>query len=88
MISNNHSRSDVKKMFAKSGDYCIIMINIWIGELELSGIKNENSHKNHRERLRATFRNVGIEGMPDHNILEFILFYSIPRKDTNTCPTS
>ena len=70
-------------MFAKSGDYCIIMINIWIGELELSGIKNVNSHKNHRERLRETFRNVGIEGMPDHNIMEFILFYSIPRKDTN-----
>lgn len=46
-------------------------------------MKNENSHKNHRERLRETFKNVGIEGIPDHNILEFILFYSIPRKDTN-----
>ncbi len=59
------------------------MISIWIGELELSTIKNENSHKNHRERLRETIKNVGIEGIPDHNILEFILFYSIPRKDTN-----
>lgn len=46
-------------------------------------IKNENPHKNHRARLRETFRNAGIDGMPDHNILELILFYSIPRKDTN-----
>lgn len=46
-------------------------------------IKNDNPHKNHRARLRETFRNAGVDGMPDHNILEFLLFYSIPRKDTN-----
>lgn len=46
-------------------------------------IKNDNLHKNHRSRLRETFRKAGVDGMPDHNILELLLFYSIPRKDTN-----
>ncbi len=45
--------------------------------------KNNNPHKNHRARLRETFRRTGVDGMPDHNLLELILFYSIPRKDTN-----
>ncbi len=46
-------------------------------------IKNDNPHKNHRARLRETFIKVGADGMPEHNILELLLFYSIPRKDTN-----
>lgn len=45
--------------------------------------KLDNLHQNHRARLRETFRKAGVEGMPDHNLLEFLLFYSIPRKDTN-----
>lgn len=42
-----------------------------------------NPHQNHRARVRETFRKAGVEGMPDHNLLELLLFYSIPRKDTN-----
>lgn len=45
--------------------------------------QNKNPHKNHRARLRETFKKAGLDGMQDHNVLEFILFYSIPRKDTN-----
>lgn len=45
--------------------------------------KFDNPHENHRARLRETFRKAGVEGMPDHNLLELLLFYSIPRKDTN-----
>lgn len=45
--------------------------------------KQDNPHQKHRSRLRETFRKAGVEGMPDHNLLEFLLFYSIPRKDTN-----
>lgn len=48
-----------------------------------NNMKKDNPHKNHRARLRETFRKAGIDGMPDHNILELLLFYSIPRKDTN-----
>lgn len=45
--------------------------------------KSKNPHANHRIRLRETFRKAGVDGMPDHNLLELLLFYSIPRKDTN-----
>lgn len=45
--------------------------------------KPANIHQNHRARLRETLRKTGVEDMPVHNILEFLLFYSIPRKDTN-----
>lgn len=45
--------------------------------------KNDNPHSEHRKRLRETFRNADIGGMPEHNILELLLFYSIPRKNTN-----
>ena len=41
-------------------------------------------HDGHRKRLRAEIRENGISGaMPDHKVLEFLLFYAIPRKDTN-----
>lgn len=45
--------------------------------------KVHNPHENHRARVRETFRKAGVDGMPDHNLLELLLFYSIPRKDTN-----
>lgn len=45
--------------------------------------QNMNPHANHRARLRETFRKAGIDKIPDHNLLELLLFYSIPRKDTN-----
>ncbi len=45
--------------------------------------KVHNPHQNHRARVRETFRKAGVDGMPDHNLLELLLFYSIPRKDTN-----
>lgn len=40
-------------------------------------------HKRHRQRLKKRFLNEGLENFEKHNILELILFYSIPREDTN-----
>ena len=40
-------------------------------------------HEDHRQRLRAHFRAVGLESFESHNVLELLLFYSIPRRDTN-----
>ncbi|MDD5018064.1 MAG: DNA repair protein RadC [Eubacteriales bacterium] len=40
-------------------------------------------HEGHRQRLTKRFLNEGLEGFEDHEILEFILFYAIPRVDTN-----
>jgi len=40
-------------------------------------------HEDHRSRLREQFRSAGLETFPPHNVLELLLFYSIPRRDTN-----
>lgn len=41
-------------------------------------------HSGHRIRLKKRFiREGGFENFEDHNILEMLLFYTIPRKDTN-----
>lgn len=45
--------------------------------------QKDSPHKNHRARIRETVRKTGIENMQEHNILELLLFYSIPRIDTN-----
>ncbi len=44
----------------------------------------ENKHEGHRERVRRDFLENGFsETTPPHKILEMLLFYSIPRRDTN-----
>lgn len=43
-----------------------------------------NLHDGHRDRLRDEFLNLGEnQSMHDHKLLEMLLFYAIPRKDTN-----
>ena len=44
---------------------------------------NEHLHEGHRERLRTTYLKSGMDGMPDHAVLELLLTYAIPRKDVN-----
>lgn len=46
-------------------------------------MEKKNIHKDHRQRVRDTYLRVGIDAMADHNILELLLFYCIPQKDTN-----
>ena len=45
--------------------------------------KNDNLHAGHRQRVRKRFIEHGFEGFEPHEILEMVLFYAIPRKDTN-----
>lgn len=40
-------------------------------------------HAGHRDRMREKFRQGGGEALADHEILEMLLFYSIPRLNTN-----
>ena len=40
-------------------------------------------HKDHRSRLKNRFLNEGLDHFEPHNILELLLFYAIPQKDTN-----
>lgn len=42
-----------------------------------------NLHEGHRKRLQNRYLAGGSEGMSDHNLLELLLFYSVPRVDTN-----
>ncbi|MBQ8029073.1 MAG: RadC family protein [Clostridia bacterium] len=43
----------------------------------------ENLHHGHKKKVRAQFLESGLESMRDHEVLEMLLFYAIPRKDTN-----
>ncbi len=43
----------------------------------------DHSHNFHRQHMRERFREAGFRGMADHNVLEMLLFFGIPRRDTN-----
>nr|WP_084233557.1 DNA repair protein RadC [Papillibacter cinnamivorans] len=40
-------------------------------------------HDGHRQRMKRRFLGTGMDSFEDHNVLEILLFYSIPQKDTN-----
>lgn len=40
-------------------------------------------HSGHRNRMKERFRNYGIDGLEKHEVLEMLLYYCIPRRDTN-----
>ena len=46
---------------------------------------NDNIHKGHRQRMRREMiEQDNIDKMSEHRLLEVLLFYGIPRRDTNT----
>ena len=45
--------------------------------------KPKHRHAGHRERMKAEFLARGLEGWPDHRVLELLLFYTIPQGDVN-----
>lgn len=40
-------------------------------------------HKGHRQRVKARYLAEGLDSFEDHQILEFLLYYCIPMRDTN-----
>ena len=40
-------------------------------------------HEGHRQRLKNRFRAEGLDHFEEHQVLELLLYYVIPRKDTN-----
>ena len=40
-------------------------------------------HDGHREKMRQRFLKGGLDSFADHEALELLLYYAIPRKDTN-----
>ena len=45
--------------------------------------EKKNVHEGHRQRMKKYFVQNGFKGLEEHQILEMILFYAVPRKDTN-----
>lgn len=45
--------------------------------------KEQNIHAGHRQRMKREFIARGLEGMPDHRVLEMLLFFAIPQGDVN-----
>lgn len=43
----------------------------------------DNVHAGHRKKLKQRFIEEGLDSFEDHQVLEMLLFYSIPRRDTN-----
>lgn len=41
------------------------------------------NHNGHRERMRDRFLNNGLDGFAEHEALEMLLYYCVPRSDTN-----
>ena len=41
------------------------------------------SHEGHRQRMRTRVEQYGLESLAPHEALEYLLFLSIPRADTN-----
>ncbi len=46
-------------------------------------VKAGGVHAGHRSRMRKRFLATGLEGFQDHEVLEFLLYYAIPRRDVN-----
>lgn len=44
---------------------------------------DKDLHGGHRGRLKARFLKEGVDSFDDHQILELLLFYAVPRLDTN-----
>lgn len=43
----------------------------------------ESIHKGHRQRLRRRFAEQGLDGFSDIEAIELLLFFALPRRDTN-----
>ena len=44
---------------------------------------SQSIHSGHRKRMRQKYQKIGIENFEEHEILEILLYYALPMKDTN-----
>ncbi len=49
----------------------------------LSEKKEKNPHEGHRQRMKERFLNEGLSHFSGHEVLEMLLYYAIPYRDTN-----
>jgi len=48
----------------------------------MAGKQERSDMEGHRSRLRTRYRAVGEAGLADHELLELLLTFAIPRRDT------
>lgn len=46
-------------------------------------MEKKNIHEGHRKRLRDQVAKSGLDGMPEYQVLEYMLSFVVPQKDTN-----
>lgn len=46
-------------------------------------VMDKKLHEGHRQRVKTRYLAEGLESFEDHQVLEMLLFYCIPMKDTN-----
>lgn len=46
-------------------------------------IKKANAHEGHRQRMQEKIAKYGLRSLAPHELLEYLLWFTIPRKDTN-----
>ena len=49
----------------------------------MNGGDSMGIHDGHRERMKERFKEHGLQSFSELNALELLLFYAIPRRDTN-----
>lgn len=50
---------------------------------KITKTKQNNIHAEHRKRVKKKFKASGLEHFECHEVLELLLYYAIPQKDTN-----
>ena len=47
-------------------------------------VKSGGEHEGHRQRMKERFLTGGLDSFSDHEIVELLLFYALPYRDTNS----
>ena len=59
------------------------MCDIMLPYKKRGGGEGMGLHDGHRKRMKERFLRDGLDGFADHEALELLLYYAIPRRDTN-----
>lgn len=58
-------------------------INGEILEINMRPVSPQHDHAGHRRRMKDRVLQFGLESLADHEVLEVLLYFAVPRSDTN-----
>lgn len=82
-LATLHRNKCSKKQLVTHGDMWYTILSRIYGFNRRRGGVIMGLHDGHRQRSKRRYLALGAEGMEDHQLLELLLFYAIPRQDTN-----